>query len=186
MFRLFTTYELPFGRNRALGKSWARPLDLVLGGWSLTWVTKFTTGDPLPITDTNGIPIPVANPVTSGSTADRLGDHIDPATKRPVNPYINPNAFIHIADFKVSPEPALWSWLRGPSALTHNATLVKIVSVTERWKVELRAEIAGPFNHPVFDDPPDTSLNLATPAVFGQITSAGGARTIMFGAKLRF
>jgi hypothetical protein len=186
MFRLFTTYELPFGRNRALGRNWPRPLDLVLGGWSLTWVSRFTTGDPLAITDTNGIPIPVANPVTSGSTRDRLGDRMDPATKRPSNPYIDPNAFIHIADFRVSPEPALWSWLRGPTAFTNNATLVKIVGVTERFKVELRAEIAGPFNHPVFENPPDSSLNLATPAVFGQITSAGGARSIMFGAKLRF
>jgi hypothetical protein len=186
MFRLFTTYELPFGRNRALGRNWPRPLDLVLGGWSLTWVSRFTTGDPLAITDTNGIPIPVANPVTSGSTRDRLGDRMDPATKRPSNPYIDPNAFIHIADFRVSPEPALWSWLRGPTAFTNNATLVKIVGVTERFKVELRAEIAGPFNHPVFENPPDSSLNLATPATFGQITSAGGARSIMFGAKLRF
>jgi len=186
MFRLFTTYELPFGRNRALGRTWPRPLDLVLGGWSLTWVSRFTTGDPLAISDTNGIPIPIANPVTSGSTRDRLGDRIDPTTKRLLNPYIDPTAFIHIADYRVSPEPALWSWLRGPSALTNNATLVKIVSVTERWKVELRAEIAGPFNHPVFENPPDSSLNLATPAVFGQITSAGGARSIMFGAKLKF
>jgi len=186
MFRLFTTYELPFGRGRALGKSWARPLDVVLGGWSLTWVTRYTSGIPLAVSDNNGTPIPIANPVTAGSTKDRLGDRIDPATRRPINPYIDPNAFTRIGDYKVSPEPGVWSWLRGPRTLTNNATLVKIVGLTERFKVELRAEIAGPFNSPVFDDPPSGSLNLNTPAVFGQITSAGGARSIMFGAKLRF
>ena len=186
LLRLFATYELPFGRGRAVGKTWWRGVDMVLGGWSLTWVTRYSSGNALTVSDTNGTPIPIGDPIKSGSTNDRLGDRIDPATKLPVNPWFQRDVWIHIPDFRVSPEPKdRWSWLRGPSAFTNNATLSKILPVTERWKVELRAEIASPFNSPVFDDP---ATDLASPATFGTITSASssGTRTIMFGAKLRF
>jgi hypothetical protein len=116
---------------------------------------------------------------------DRLGDRLDPVTKLPVNPFFSRDPWIHIANFKVSPEPPLWSWLRGPSQWVQTATMSKSVTLTERWKVELRAQATSPFNHPVFDPP---ATNLASPATFGVITSTRSAstRTITFGAKLRF
>jgi len=176
MVRMFAVYDLPFGRGRALGKSWSRWVDGALGGWSLTWIARYNSGDALAVTDTNGTPTPTANPVTSGSTEERL------------NNWIQRDAWIRVSDYKISPEPPRWSWLRGPSQFTNNATLSKTIAVTERWKVELRAEVNSPFNSPVFDDPADSNLNLATPSTFGVITSASssGTRTIMFGAKLKF
>jgi hypothetical protein len=91
--------------------------------------------------------------------------------------------WVHIANFKVSPEPALWSWLRGPSQWNQNLTLTKTIAIAERWKLDLRALAGSPFNHPTFADP---ATNLASPATFGQITGASGTRTITFGAKVRF
>ncbi len=183
MIRAFAVYELPFGRGRALGANWSRALDLVAGGWSLTWATRYNSGPPLVITDTNGQPIPIADPRTPGSLNDRLGDRIDPATKLPANPYLLPSAFAHLPDFTITPEPPLHSWLRAPGQLRNSATLAKTVPIVERLKLELRADVESPFNSPQFGAP---NTNLATPSAFGTITSAGGNRIIVFGGKVIF
>jgi hypothetical protein len=69
--------------------------------------------------------------------------------------------------------------------VTQTVTMTKSVSITERFKVELRALVTSPFNHPIFSDP---ATNLASPATFGVITSSASSSTrgITFGAKLRF
>lgn len=183
MFRAFAVYDLPFGRGRAMGKGWSRGLDWLAGGWTLTWATRYNSGQPLSITDTNGQPIPIGDPRTPGSLNDRLGDRIDPATKLPVNPYLRPSAFAHLPDFTITPEPPFYSWLRAPGQLKNSAALAKTLSLVERWKLELRADVDSPFNSPQFEAP---NTNLATPSAFGTITSAGGQRVVVFGAKLIF
>lgn len=183
MVNVFLTYQLPFGRGKMWGKNWSRPLDAIAGGWSLAFTSHYQSGNPLSVTGTNGVPIPIGDPTPSGSVKDRLGDRSDPATRLPVNPFFNPNVWITIPDFKVSPEPVRWSWLRGPSQWSQTTTLTKSISIAERWKVELRALVNSPFNHPSFDDPATDLNSLAT---FGVITGASGTRTVTFGAKLRF
>jgi hypothetical protein len=185
MMNLFLNYQLPFGRSRAWGKSWGRPLDTATGGWLLGFTSHYESGAPLTVDDTNGRPIPIGNPNTAGGLKDRLGDRLDPQTKLPLNPYVSRDVWIRIPNFNVSPEPPLWSWLRGPTQWVTTATLSKTVSITERWKVELRLQVRSPFNHPVFSDP---TTNLASPATFGVITSTRGSstRTMTFGAKLKF
>jgi len=185
MFNLFLTYQMPFGHGRTWGAHWSRWMDMAAGGWTAAVTAHYQSGDAMTVTDTNGTPVPIGNPVTSGGVEDRLGDRIDPVTKLPSNPYFSPNVWIHIPNFKVSPEPPLWSWLRGPGIFTQTLTMTKIVAITERYKVELRAMATSPFNHPVFNDP---TTNLASPATFGVITSAAsaGTRSVTFGAKFRF
>ena len=183
MVNLFLTYQMPFGRGRTYGRDWSRGLDAVVGGWTVAFTTHYQSGNPLTVEDTNGAPIPNGNPITPGGVKDRLGDRIDPQTKLPLNPFFSPDVWTSVADFKVSPEPARWSWLRGPSQWSQTITLTKSIAIAERWKVELRALASSPFNHPSFDDP---ALDLTSPATFGVITGAGGTRTVTFGAKLRF
>jgi len=183
MLRAFVSYDMPFGRGRSWGRNWGRWLDSVAGGWSLTWAARYTSGFPLAITDTNGQPIPIADPRTSGSVKDRLGDRIDRATGLPVNPYLRPSAFAHLPDFTITPEPPLYSWLRAPGLLSNRAALSKTLSLVERWKLELRADIDNPFNSPQYAAP---NTNLATPSAFGTITSAGGNRIVVFGARVMF
>ncbi|HEX8684874.1 MAG TPA: TonB-dependent receptor, partial [Pyrinomonadaceae bacterium] len=40
-------YQLPVGRNRAFGDGMPRALDLLAGGWELTWIARFQTGNPI-------------------------------------------------------------------------------------------------------------------------------------------
>jgi hypothetical protein len=152
----------------------------------MAFIVHYQSGDPLTVTDTNGTPIPTSNPTTSGSINDRLGDRIDPVTRLPLNPFFSRDVWLRMPNFSVSPEPPLWSWLRGPSQWVSSATMSKTVPVTERFKVDLRMQATSPFNHPIFNDP---TTNLASPATFGVITSTRSnacTRSITFGAKLRF
>jgi hypothetical protein len=183
MISVFLTYQMPLGRGRTWGRDWSRGLNSAAGGWTVAFTTHYQSGDPLTVTDTNGVPIPIGDPNTTGGVKDRLGDQIDPRTNLPLNPYFNRDVWVRIANFTISPEPSLWSWLRGPTHWSQTITLTKSIVLAERWKVELRALASSPFNHPSFDNP---ATNLASPATFGVITGAGGTRTVTFGAKLRF
>jgi len=185
MFNLFLTYQLPVGRGQALGHNWNRTLDAIAGGWTLAFITHYQSGDALTVTDTNGTPIPIADPATPGGVKDRLGDRLDPVTKLPLNPYFKRDVWIRIPNFAVSPEPPRWSWLRGPSQWTQTATMSKTIRISERFKADFRMQAQSPFNHVVFNNP---TTNLASPATFGVITASrgSGTRTVTFGAKLRF
>jgi hypothetical protein len=185
-FNTYVTYQLPVGRGRYLGKNWGRALDTVAGGWGTAFIVHYQSGDPLTVTDTNGTPIPISNPTTSGGMHDRMGDRIDPVTRLPLNPFFSRDVWLRMPNFSISPEPPLWSWLRGPSQWVSSLTISKTVPVTERFKVDLKVQANSTFNHPIFNDP---ATNLASPATFGVITSTRSnacTRTITFGAKVRF
>jgi hypothetical protein len=184
MFRVFATYDLPLGRGRAFGANWPRALNGIAGGWGISWWTKFTSGEALGITDSRGRPIPVRNPVLSGPVEGRLGDRLDPVTHLPLNPYFDTQAFLRLPDdYRVTPEPERYGWFRGPGELNHKVTLFKTFSLTEKARLDVRAEVASPFNTPQFDSP---QTDMSSPTTFGTITGAGGSRTFLLGVKVRF
>jgi hypothetical protein len=184
IFRLFATYDLPWGRGRAFGRGWPTWLDNVAGGWGITWVTKYTSGEPLEIVDgSRGRPIVIRDPNLPGPVKKRLGDLKDPVTKLPLNPYFDVGAFAHLPDFTASPSPVRYGWLRGPSRLENGVVLFKTISLFENVKFEVRGEISNIFNSPIFNNP---GVDFAAPATFGVISSAGGNRSIQVGGKLRW
>ena len=155
------------------------------GGWILGFTSHYESGTPLTVTDTNGTPMPIGSPVTAGGIHDRLGDQLDPKTGLPLNPFFSRDVWTHIANFRVSPEPPLWSWLRGPSQWVQTATMTKTVSLTERWKAELRLQVAARSTIRYFRI--RARISPARPS-FGVITGtrSSGTRTMTFGAKLKF
>ena len=185
IFRIFATYDLPVGRGRSFGSQWPGWLDNLIGGWNITWFTKYTSGAALSVSDTRGRPIPVRDPNREGPVKKRLGDGpIDATTGFRANPYLDPTAFVSLPnDFTNTPEPLRYGWLRAPSALANNLTLFKTFNLAEKVKLEIRSEMNNLFNSPQFGTP---TTNLASKATFGVITSAGGNRAIQVGAKLKF
>ena len=191
IFRLAATWDLPFGRGRAWGSDIPTALDWVLGGWALSWQTKYTSGSALFATQSKmGNPIPIADPTTAGSLQDRLGDQRD-ASGQVLNPYFNRDAFQPLADtYAISPTASRYGWIRGPYSFFHNAALFKTFSFTDRFKLELRIEADNVFNSPQFAGPNDPQsgnpvMDIADPN-FGVITTSTGARNVRFGAKMRF
>jgi hypothetical protein len=184
IFRIFATYQMPFGRGQAFLRNAPAWLDAIAGGWEFSGSFRMTSGTPLSISQSRGRPMPVKSPTLSGSVSDRLGDRLDPATGRPVNPYFDTTAFqVLPSDYVVSLEPPRYSWLRGPRG-TYTAMIgYKTFTISEGMKFELRVEANNLLNHPIFGNP---ATNMDNPATFGSITSAGGTRTVNISGKLRF
>ncbi len=69
--------------------------------------------------------------------------------------------------------------LRGPGQTNLDIALAKTTAITERFKLEFRAEFFNALNHPEFGQPtlffPNTTANINSPT-FGQITTTGTFR----------
>jgi hypothetical protein len=184
IFRFFATYELPFGRSRAVGSNWNPRLDHLIGGWEVSGVLKLTSGAPLSVTERRGRPIPVRAIDPGGSVRDRLGDRTNPATGLPLNPYFDTTAFVRLpSDYSITPEPPRLDWLRGPRQRSTNLTLFKTFRFTEDLRMELRGEVNNPTNTPAFDNP---GTDMSNPATFGVINEDQGARSVQLGLRIRF
>jgi hypothetical protein len=185
IFRTNLTYDIPVGRGFKFGENWRVPADWLVGGWSLTWSTRYTSGATLGPSDARAgreRPIPIGDPNMPGDIHDKLGDRKD-ASGKVLNPYFNLNAFQRLPDsFAVTPTPVRLSWMRGPSEFYHSASMFKLIRIRERFQVELRVEADNIFNTPQFGSP---STDVTDPN-FGVITTGSNPRVIRFGGKLRF
>lgn len=170
------TYELPFGKNRAFGSGWHPVIDGLLGGWQMGGILTLRSGFPLTIqaTDRSGTR-------SRGPRADRVGDGKGP---RQVGRF--PNTWLDRSAFK---EPAAGTLgnsgigvVRGPGWKSFDMTLSKWFRLTERWKLEYRAECFNLTNTPQFNSP---NRN-ASSTTFGEITGAQGERNFQFALKLHF
>lgn len=181
IMRVAATYEFPW-RFDQLGAN--RFLRQVAGGWSVSGFFTAETGTPLGVTHPNGRPIRIRNPAKSGPVGERLGDRLDPVTRRPLNPYFDIDAFLPLASqFEITPEAARFDELRAPGTLSLNLSLFKAFPIGERVRVQLRMESSGVTNTPNFAAPGTGMGSLAT---FGVITSAGGSRQMQGSLRMTF
>jgi len=72
--------------------------------------------------------------------------------------------------------------LRGPGQLSFNGAAGKTITITEKTKVTLRADIINLLNKPQWGNP-TTDINSAS---FGRINSATGNRTVTFNLRIDF
>jgi hypothetical protein len=166
-------YELPFGRGRAHMANVNRAVDLVLGGWQLSGIYSFTSGAPLSIS------VPGATLGNGWNTrANLVGDVgiSDPSASR----WFNTAAFAAPADYQWGNSGI--GILDGPGTHSMDLGLMKNFFFTESKYLQLRLEGYNSLNH-VNLNGPGTTLGTST---FGQITSAGSARTVQVGLKFLF
>jgi hypothetical protein len=88
----------------------------------------------------------------------------------------------------VNPEPGVLGNLaplygRGPSQLRFDVNLVKRIRIGERKEFEFRADAIDILNTPQFGTP-ENDIN--SNGTFGRITTAGGNRIIVLGARINF
>ena len=175
------TYELPFGRGKALGKNWNRAVDAAIGGWQVNGIFTYQTGFPLAVTAANnctGCGINTLRPNNNGQSAELSG----PVSQR-LNQYFNTSVFSQPAAFTFGSTGRTLPDVRAPSSENIDFSLFKNFKPVERLTAELRAEAYNLLNQVVFGAP-GVGINSNT---FGIISSqANGARTIQFGLKLLF
>jgi hypothetical protein len=106
-------------------------------------------------------------------------------------PYFDPNAFAPVTT------PTFGNTgrniLRGPGVFNVNASLFRTFDLTERFKLQFRAEALGLTNTPQFGNPSATVSNatfnngtIVNLNGYDTITSASGERQLRFALKLWF
>ena len=155
-----------------------------LGGWSLSGLLSAQTGDP----------VTVLSGLSSGSDASGTGLGRDRGfyngasfyggnscgTSAHCVDFINRSAFV---------QPASGTFgnvgkgtLRGPGSFNWDMGLLKNFLLTERWKVQFRAEFFNVLNKVNLSDP----TNTVNSGSFGRITSAGDPRIGQLALKVLF
>jgi hypothetical protein len=181
-------YELPFGSGKAFGRSWGPALNVVFGGWELSGITTFQSGQPIFVQLS-----PSNQNSNTGSTRDRpdIAHILDVGLFIPSTPpviqnrttrttYLDPAAFSMPVRGVFGNAPR--NYFTGPGLANWDLMLGKNFQ-REGVNVQLRAEFFNVFNHPSMNQP---NRFFDTPA-FGTITSTLlQNRQIQLGLKLTY
>jgi outer membrane receptor protein involved in Fe transport len=202
--KLTWIYALPFGHGQRYLNS-SRLADRLFAGWQVTAIQRYGSGDPLEIYSA------LTPSITPSIRPDVLSGVAKTVTPQGLNAvlvtnsagavtngtaWLNPAAF---ADVPTSPNnsfplrlgtaPPLLPNVRGPGHEYEDFGLIKDTRITERVKLQLRADFQNVFNRTGLGDP-DTSLGDSYPSqggTFGLITAPmNGPRTIQMGAHITF
>jgi hypothetical protein len=173
----YLSYDLPFGRNRAIGKNWNHLVDAVLGGWQVNAILSFH----------NGFPLTISAPDHSGTNSQgSRADCVAPAQvfgrqDSPLGGYqwFDPAAYGPAAQGTFGSCGV--GTVRGPGLATSDVSLLKNFQLTERQKLEFRSEFINLTNTPLLQAP-----TVSLGSTLGLIQSSQGARNIQFGLKYSF
>lgn len=165
-------YNLPFGRGRHFALSGVA--EKIFGGWQLSGITSFGTGEPYSVTFTSTV---LGWP---SSRADIAGD--PKPSNRAIEQWFNPAAFVVPAQFAYGNSAR--NLLFGPGFFNWDAGVFKNTALTERVNLEFRAEFFNILNHANFAVP---ASNISVPASVARITATSNSpRDIQFGLRLQF
>jgi len=196
MLKFSYSYDLPFGRGRALFSNMPRLLDYIIGGWKTNGIWEIHSGRPLQFFVSNGgIPLPTYGPQRPnfiGMPKRNYGPESLWVNNFYANAYNPPasgpdNSTIQAPNpFTLGSAPRTTGDIRTPLAFTSDLSIAKQFLLSnwhEGIHLEVRLEANNAFNHPVFGSP-DMGIGDGT---FGQITYlAIGPRQGQLVLKLSF
>jgi hypothetical protein len=158
-------WDLPLGK-KATG--WRRH---TYGGWQLSGITTFQSGDPVSVSGIDWVG------VGASQRPNEVGVLTRPKTQ---TEWFNPAAFA---------APALGTWgnsgrniIRGPGMNNWDLDLSKRFRLNERMGLEFRSEFYNVWNHTQWSSVNSTFGSGA----FGQVTGTLLPRRIQFGLRLTF
>jgi hypothetical protein len=173
-------YNLPFDQLLSASR--------LTSGWSLTGITRFSTGVPVTLFDFNDNSlIGSGNNGVNGIGAD-LPDVAPGALQINHNPR-NGQPYFNTSLFQVaplgSPGDAKRRFFYGPGIDNWDLALLKTIPFNETKSLELRVETFNTFNHTQFDGASSINGNF-TSSTFGQVISAASPRIAQIAAKFNF
>jgi len=188
-------YDLPFGKGKQFGGDWSGPVNAVLGNWEVDVIEKATSGFPLYVVDGNNAsgsnflfngafslnrPNQVGDP-NSGTCSNGFRVHT-------IECWFNDTAFAQAPAGELG--TAARAPVYGPRFVNTDFSAIKHFVLTERTKLDFRAEFFNIFNHPQFGLAGDSSTgmqNMASGSSFGKINqTVHDPRVIQFALKLTF
>ncbi len=195
IFKGLAFFDLPFGRGRKWLSSSNAAVDAILGGWSVTTIFRYNTGNPLGINPDVWVPgwtDPSNGAVYANvsSSADLTGRYFDPKEFDPGNPaasanrYFDPTAFSQPAYGMLGNGKRLYDDLRGFGWASEDIGIMKYWRFGEAARLQFRMEMLNVFNRHHFQNPQNRVSNKTT---FGQVLSATGLpRNIQMGLRLNW
>jgi hypothetical protein len=165
-FQLYGVYELPFGR----GQKWATsgPASWFFGGWQVNGIFSAVSGTPFNVGTANTS----LNAPGNTQTADQVKPEVEilGGVGRGAS-YFDPYAFAPVTEARFGNTGR--NILRGPGAVNLDASLFRNFNLTERFRMQFRAEGFNVTNTPKFGNPGATVTSAARNAA-GQITNLNG------------
>jgi len=172
-------WDVPLGRGRRLGTNLSRAADWVAGGWTVTAIATFATGQPVFLSAPNQaggyLNTPLPNRVCDGRS-DQLSSNI------------RNNGFLWF-DAACFPVPAVSYFgnsgrtvLSGPGINNWDLGLQKSFPLfREAVRLQLRAEMFNAWNHAQFQQPSGYAGAVAN---FGRISAARPPRLTQLAVKV--
>jgi hypothetical protein len=197
-FVLSYEYQLPFDR-------YLRP-NMMTRGWSLSGITRFSTGFPITMIDNRDNSLIGTNPNgVNNSSIDEPNYNGGPLHLNH-NPRTNVNNYFDAADFCVKTTAtcvnalgmagnAKRRFFYGPGAENYDMAIAKKLSLTDSKSLLFRVEAFNAFNHTQFFGPGsvDGNIGSSTPgngnlgsSTFGKAISAAPARVLQAALKFNF
>jgi len=188
-FNTNVSYELPFGRGKAIGGGATGVVDMFINGWQLNSIFNAQGGFPI-------TPVAGANRSDNGDNRNSDTPNRNPAfTGNPIlgvdgfkktGFYLDTNAFV-LQPLGMYGNVARGSF-RGPGLVNLDLSLFKRIPLTERWNLQFRAEAFNILNHANFKTP-DTTIfsgsNISGNA--GRLLETSNSeRQIQFALRLEF
>jgi len=214
-------YDVPFGKGKRFASSAPGWLNQIIGNWTLTGIYIYQSGEPYTLSsgvrtsngthvstgmmigpkNTGGFLLP-SPPGVTGPVLYRTGGISTTLT----DPHLNCQNVIGTGTYFCIPPPGQngdgRNTLDGPNFWNLDAGLLKMFDITERFRLQFRAEIFNVLNHPNFENPRNATVGspTVTSSGFGQtccstasVTSAAQVnpigepmRVIQLGLKLNF
>ncbi len=169
-------WMLPFDRLAPNG-GWVRD---VIGGWSLSGITRFATGLPITVSENDDNSLIGANAVPVDVPNFSGGKVLATTNPRKGGEYFNTSLFT-FEQLGVLGN-ARRRFFHGPGINNFDAALLRNIKFTESKNLQLRFEAFNVFNHAQFTTP----TGLINSSQFGIVTSARPARILQGGIKFAF
>ncbi|MBI3670137.1 MAG: TonB-dependent receptor [Acidobacteria bacterium] len=188
-------YELPFGRGRTWGKDWPGVLEQIAGGWTLTGIYTFQSGEPYTLNSNSRTfnggqkvgraeivgPFPntdlktalsssIVGPVVFNVSSGLVPDPRDPRfsiCKQDLDPNFSSTFFC----IPAAGSPGMGrNTIQGPGNWNLDFGVLKNFLITERWRFQFRTEFFNVFNRPNFENPRNATSGspTLTSGLFGQ------------------
>jgi hypothetical protein len=195
----YAIYQFPFGRGRKYLSSSGRLVDAALGGWQMAWNAMWQSGQFFTPSFSGFDP---SNTSTLGGRPDVVpGQSLYPSGGSSINLWFNPAAFKIPGcpdnnPVCTNPTPIGRTGnsgigiIRGHNIANADLAVSKYFTITERLRLQFRANFVNVFNHPNFALP---AANISAPAAVGRITATTpptfgtvGPREIDFQLRFEF
>ncbi len=173
-------YELPFGRQKALGKSWNGFIDALAGGWQMNGIMSLERGKPLTILANN---FPNFGSAMLRANNNGHSAKLDGPVEERLNKYFDTSVFS---------QPAAWTFgnvgrtlpdVRADGVRNFDLSMFKNFRVLEGKSVQFRLEAFNAFNTVQFGPPIPGVTNGSFGMIFG---TANTPRQLQLGLKFLY